>query len=133
VDGPSGDEGLDSLSRFELVSEYVEKYYSLEPPRRTSLERELKRRGLPLPSMPPGPPPRPAPRPPDDRISIGCFLDYLILFFLPAGALYAWIFLLERIVKRDSAREARHRTIQIFVSLLYVIGEALCARLLLDE
>ncbi|MDA8425409.1 MAG: hypothetical protein M0Z80_04670 [Treponema sp.] len=133
MDGPSGDEGLSSLSRFELVSEYVEKYYSLEPPRRASLERELERRGIPLPSMPPDPPPGPAPPARGDRISIGCFLDYLLLFFIPAGALYAWIFLFERIVRRDSAREARHRLIQIFISLLYAIGEAFCAHLLLDE
>jgi hypothetical protein len=133
VAGFSDDEELRSISRFELVSEYVENYYSLELSRKSAFERELARRGMPLPHMPPDPPRPPAARPKDDRISLHCFFDYLLLFYVLTGPLYAWIFLFERIVKRDFDEEGRHKRIQALISLLYIIGEAVCLRLLLED
>jgi hypothetical protein len=115
-----------ALSRLELVSLYINRYYQLDADLRSRFEAEFLRRKLPLPAMPAAPA-----RPCRDRrgasrpMSRGCFLSYVLLIYSGTAFFYSWAYLAARLVKMDYAVETRHKLVQTAIALIYVVGELL--------
>jgi hypothetical protein len=109
------------LSRLELISLYINGYYSLDADRRSRFEAEFRKRKLPLPLMPDSLP-RPKPAKDMDR---KCFLSYILLIYTGTALFYSWIYLAERLVKWDFSVNAKHKLIQSGIALFYVIVEIL--------
>jgi len=112
----------DSLSRIELISVYINQYYSLDSEGRARFEAEFRKRKLPLPCMPATYTIPARTLPAMDR---DCFLSYLLLIFTGTAIFYSWIFLAQRLVKMDFAKAGKHRLIQSGIALFYVLCEIL--------
>lgn len=113
----------DRLSRPELISLYIEKYYKLDAGSKSRFEAAFRKRHLPLPSMPSSCPPEPPTKP--NRIDRSTFLSYILLIYSGTAFFYSWIYLAMRILKMDFAVNPRHKLIQSAIALVYVIGEIL--------
>jgi hypothetical protein len=114
----------DKLSRLELVSLYINGYYTLDADSRSRFEAAFRKRKLPLPSMPENPPPqRGAEAPKAGSIDRGTFISYLLLIYTGTAVFYSWIFLAIRLAKMDF--HGRHKLIQSGIALLYVVVEIL--------
>ncbi len=111
----------DTLSRLELVSLYINGYYTLEADQRSRFEAAFRKRKLPLPCMPAR---AQLPRR-HGEIDRKCFLSYALLLYTGTAIFYSWIYLAERLVKLDFAVNARHKLIQSGIALFYVIAEIL--------
>jgi hypothetical protein len=112
----------DSLSRIELISVYINEYYTLDADRREKFEAAFRKKKLPLPVMPPC---LPAPRHPQATMDRHCFVSYLLLIYTGTAIFYSWIYLIERLVKMDFAKHEKHKLIQTGIALFYVIAELL--------
>jgi hypothetical protein len=120
------DGGPDKLSRLELVSLYINRYYSLDAGTRSKFEAEFKKRKLPLPDMPVSPPaPRRAGAEKPGSIDRGTFISYMLLIYSGTAVFYAWIYLAARLFKMDFGRNTKHKLIQSGIALFYVIAEIL--------
>jgi hypothetical protein len=119
-------EEIEYASPIELVSSYIDSYYSLDPDSREARERELAARGLPLPRMPSDPPVH-TPRRVTEAIDKETFLDYVLLIYTGTALFYSWIFMAIRFAKRDF--KTKHRLIQTAISLFYILSELI----LLDQ
>ena len=111
-----------ALSRLELVSLYINSYYTLDAERRSQFEAAFRQRKLPLPRMPSKPRPtmeRPVPM---DRAT---FISYILLIYSGTAIFYSWIFLAERLLKMDFLESPKHKLIQSCIALLYVAVEIL--------
>jgi hypothetical protein len=111
----------DALSSLELISRYINGYYSLDAERRSSFEAAFRKRNLPLPRMPAVPPPQ-SRKPAIDR---KCFISYLLLIYSGTAIFYSWVYLANRLVKMDFRENPKHKIIQSGVALLYVVAEIL--------
>jgi len=112
---------LDGLSRPELISLYINGYYTLDAGLKSKFEAAFKERKLPLPRMPETPPvPKAAP-----SIDRKCFLSYILLMYTGTGIFYSWFFLAARLLKMDFRDNLKHKLIQTGIALLYVVGELL--------
>jgi hypothetical protein len=116
----------DKLSRLELISLYINRYYSLDADSRTRFEAAFRKRRLPLPEMPENPPPgsRANPGKPGS-IDRNTFISYLLLIYSGTAVFYSWIYLAMRLAKMDFNRDTKHKLIQSGIALLYVIAEIL--------
>jgi hypothetical protein len=119
MDDAAGDP--DALSRLELISLYINRFYSLDADRKSSFEEAFKKRKLPLPRMPSSPP---APRRPR-AIDRKCFLSYLLLIYTGTAVFYSWFYLAQRLAKMDYRENTKHKLIQSGIALFYVIAELL--------
>jgi hypothetical protein len=109
----------DRLSRLELVSRYINEYYTLDADRRSKFEAAFRKRRIPLPLMPEAfPVPRRAA--PMDR---NCLLSYFLLIYSGTAIFYSWIYLFERLVKMDFGINTKHKLIQSGIALFYVLAE----------
>jgi hypothetical protein len=113
----------DSLSRLELISLYIDRYYSLDADLRSKFEAAFKKRKLPLPLMPSAPTPAPAKR--DASIDRGCFLSYILLIYSGTAIFYSWIYLAIRLFKMDFGENTKHKLIQSAIALGYIAAEIL--------
>jgi hypothetical protein len=111
----------DGLSRLELISLYINNYYTLDADLRSRFEAEFRKRKLPLPVMPSFRPPPP----PAATMDRNCFLSYILLIYSGTAIFYSWIFLLQRLIKMDFAKDGKHRIIQSGIALFYIIAEIL--------
>jgi hypothetical protein len=111
----------DSLPRLELVSLYINSYYTLDADRRSRFEAAFRKRKLPLPRMPQT---GPAPRRPA-TIDKDCFRSYIFLIYSGTAVFYSWIYLAERLVKMDFGTNLKHKLIQSGIALFYIIAEIL--------
>jgi hypothetical protein len=112
-----------SLSRLELVSLYINRYYKLDADLRSKFETEFRKRNLPLPRMPIGSPlkrDRTAGKWTMDRHT---FLSYVLLIYSGTAFVYSWIYLAQRLVKMDFGQNPRHKLLQSAIALVYVIVE----------
>jgi hypothetical protein len=112
----------DSLSRLELISLYINDYYTLDAERRAAFEAAFRKRKLPLPRIPEA---RPTVRKRAAPMDRNCFLSYILLIYTGTAIFYSWFFLLQRIVKLDFTKKDRHKFIQTGIALFYVIAEIL--------
>jgi hypothetical protein len=116
----------DKLSRLELVSLYINRYYSLDAVSRSRFEAAFRKRRLPLPAMPAGPP-----RACSEKlgkvssIDRGTFVSYMLLIYSGTAVFYSWFYLAARLVKMDFGLNTKHKLIQSGIALFYVIGEIL--------
>jgi hypothetical protein len=110
-----------TLSRLELISLYIDRYYSLDAELRSRFEDEFKKRKLPLPKMPQAPP---APRR-RSTIDRGCLLSYILLIYTGTAIFYSWIYLVLRLLKMDFKENMKHKLIQSAIALFYVVAEVL--------
>lgn len=115
----------ENLSRLELVSLFVNGYYDLGPEARFRFEAEFKKRGLPLPHMPPRLPAPAVPAKKTSTIDRSCFTSYMLLIYTGTAIFYAWIFLAARLIKLDFGANPRHKLIQTAIALFYVVAELL--------
>jgi hypothetical protein len=116
----------DRLSRLELVSLYINGYYTLDADLRSKFEAAFRKRKLPLPRMPERAPAGDRPRGPVPApIDRSAFLSYILLIYTGTAVFYSWIYLAERLVKMDFREGARHKLIQSAIALFYVVGEIL--------
>jgi hypothetical protein len=116
----------DKLSRLELISLYINGYYSLDAESRSRFEAAFKKRKLPLPEMPGKPPPgsRGSSGKPDS-IDRSTFISYLLLIYSGTAIFYSWIYLAIRLAKMDFNVNAKHKLIQSGIALFYVAAEIL--------
>jgi hypothetical protein len=116
----------DRLSRLELISLYINGYYTLGADLRSKFEAAFRKRKLPLPRMPEN---APSLDPPDARkpatIDRSTFLSYILLIYSGTAIFYSWIFLAERLVKMDFRENTKHKLIQSGIALFYVVVEIL--------
>jgi hypothetical protein len=113
---------LGALSRFELVSIYINSGFGEDLALRAALESERAARHLPLPE--PLPRPLPPPRGPVPMRS-ATFADYLLLIYTLTGLFYAWLFLPLRLLRGDFQVDRRHHLIQAGIALTYQAVEIL--------
>jgi len=116
----------DGLSRLELISLYINGYYSLDADSRSRFEAAFRKRKLPLPQMPATPPPGSrgsAGRP--GSIDRSTFISYLLLIYSGTAIFYSWIFLAMRLAKMDFNVNTKHKLIQSGIALFYVAAEIL--------
>lgn len=111
----------DRLSRLELVSRYINEYYTLDADRRSKFEAAFRKKKLPLPLMPEAFP-TPVRTAPMDR---KCFLSYFLLIYSGTAIFYSWVYLIERLVKMDFGINTKHKVIQSGIALFYVLAEIL--------
>jgi hypothetical protein len=116
----------DRLSRLELISLYINGYYTLGADLRSKFEAAFRKRKLPLPRMPEHAPSigPPAARKPA-TIDRSTFLSYILLIYSGTAIFYSWIYLAERLVKMDFRENAKHKLIQSSIALFYVVVELL--------
>jgi len=116
----------DRLSRLELISLYIDRYYNLDADSRTRFEAAFRKRKLPLPVMPETPP-RAAARSggKPSGMDRGTFVSYMLLIYSGTAIFYSWIYLAARLVKMDFGVNTKHKLIQSAIALLYVAGEIL--------
>ncbi len=119
----------DGLSRLELISLYINGYYTLDADRRSRFEAAFRKRKLPLPRMSAAPPvavapPKPS-RPRASRMDRSCFLAYILLIYSGTAMFYSWIYLAERLLKMDFRENAKHKLIQSGIALAYIVAEIL--------
>jgi hypothetical protein len=116
----------EELSRIELISLYIDGYYTFDAARKAKFEAAFAKRKLPLPRMPPFPPPPiPAPGRAASGIDRGCFISYVLLIYSGTAIFYSWIYLAERLLKMDFDKGAKHKLIQSAIALFYVVVEIL--------
>jgi hypothetical protein len=116
----------DKLSRLELISLYINRYYSLDADSRSRFEAAFRKRKLPLPAMPDNPPPHgrgSAGKP--GSIDRGTFISYVLLIYSGTAIFYSWIYLAIRLAKMDFNLNAKHKLIQTGIALFYVVAEIL--------
>jgi hypothetical protein len=116
----------DRLSKPELVSLYINGYYTLDADLRSKFEAAFRKRKLPLPSMPREAPtePRAGPRK-ASSIDRKCFLSYILLIYSGTAIFYSWFYLAERLMKMDFGENTKHKLIQSGIALVYVVSEIL--------
>jgi hypothetical protein len=114
-----------SLSRLELVSLYINRYYKLDTDLRSKFEAEFRKRKLPLPRMPIEPPPARARGSGKWAMDRRTFLSYILLIYSGTAFVYSWIYLAERLVKMDFGENTRHKLLQSAIALFYVVVEIL--------
>lgn len=114
-----------SLSRLELVSRYINGYFSLDADLRSKFEAEFRNRRLPLPQVPPAPPSERAKVRRNWGMDSRTFLSYLFLIYSGTAFVYSWIYLAQRLVKMDFGENTRHKLIQSAIALVYVVAEVL--------
>ncbi len=116
----------DSLSRIELVSEYLNGYSGLGDERKAALEAALRNRGLPLPRVRDEPRSvpgiEPKAKPVIDRKT---FLSYILLIYTGTAIFYCWYYLAERLIRRDFRGATKHKLAQTGISLFYATAEIL--------
>jgi len=116
----------DKLSRLELISLYINGYYSLDADSRTKFEAAFRKRRLPLPVVSELPPPQ-------SRVSSGkpgsidrgTFISYMLLIYSGTAIFYSWIYLAMRLAKMDFNVNTKHKLIQSGIALFYVAAEIL--------
>lgn len=118
----------DGLSRLELISLYINEYYTLDADRRSRFEAAFRKRKLPLPRMPAAPLPTsaaPSSKRRGSRMDRSCFLAYILLIYSGTAIFYSWIYLAERLLKMDFQENAKHKLIQSGIALAYIVVEIL--------
>ena len=117
----------DGLSRLELISLYINGYYTLDADRRSRFEAAFRKRKLPLPRMPEARPasPPPPPRRRGSGMDRSCFLSYILLIYSGTAIFYSWIYLAERLLKMDFQENAKHKLIQSGIAFAYIVAEIL--------
>jgi hypothetical protein len=112
----------DKLSRLELISLYINDYYSLDADARSRFEAAFRKRKLPLPAIPANPP-RDARGRAGKASSIdrNTFISYMLLIYTGTAIFYSWFYLAARLAKMDFG--SKHKLILSAISLAYIVGE----------
>jgi hypothetical protein len=141
---PSGEairpDELEAIPRIELVSLYMNRYAAFDEAQRRAYEAEFRRRGLPLPVIPPPNAAAEAPQAKGKRalaakapIDQRTFLSYVLLIYTLTGLVYSWIFLVTRLVRKDFGGHSKHVMIQTIISIAYIALEGIVLMLLGED
>lgn len=116
----------DKLSRLELISLYINGYYSLDAVSRSKFEAAFRKRKLPLPAMPEKlTPPGREGAAKASTIDRSTFISYMLLIYSGTAVFYSWIYLALRLAKMDFGVNTKHKLIQSGIALFYVVAEIL--------
>lgn len=122
-------ESVHLFSSYELISRYINDYYSIDEASRRAMAAEFSARGLPLPKIGPAPLPALRAKRPMDRRT---FLSYLLLIYTLSGIFYAWCYIPARLIKKDYRDDMKDSLIQGGIALFYQLAEILAFIALTD-
>lgn len=126
---PLSRESVSILSRWELVSIYINGGYGEDARMREELERQFVARGLPIPRPYERGQAKPAAVPPMSRET---FLSYLLLIYTVTGLFYAWLYLPLRLIRGDFQKDRKNHLIQTGICVVYQAAEVATAYLLTE-
>jgi hypothetical protein len=118
------------LSKFELVSIYINLSFKMDAPLRESYEDELRGRKLEIPREVCAEGKSPARK---EAIDKETFLSYILLIYTITGVFYSWIYIIERIIKRDFYKNTKHKLIMSLISFIYIFLEVIAAEIFIFE
>jgi hypothetical protein len=123
-------EKISQLTKLELFSIYINHSYEMAGSLKEAYENEMSARKIDLPKSVYTEKDIPKKK---ARIDRETFISYVLLIYTITGLIYSWVYLIERVIRRDFAKNTKHKIIQSIISFIYLILEVLAIEMIVLE